>query len=49
VKIVTVAKAMQIGRVKNGSRLPSDSTRPRRRLLSSSGPSTRPRTSGAIS
>ena len=48
VKIVTTAKAIEIGRVKNGARLPSERTRPRRRLLSSSGPRTRPRTKGAI-
>src|SRR6185312_9523043 len=48
VKIVIVASTAQIGRVKNGSRLPSDSTRPRRRLLSSRLPSSRPSTNGAI-
>ena len=37
-----------IGLVKNGTRLPSESTMPRRNDTSSRGPSTRPSTSGAI-
>ena len=41
-------RVVEIGRVKKGARLPSDSTRPRRRLFSSRSPSTMPSTSGAI-
>ena len=46
--IVIAASTPLIGRVKNGAMLPSDSTRARVRLLSSSSPSTRPRIIGAM-
>ena len=42
------ASTALIGRVKNGVRSPSDSTRPRRRFLSRRSPSTMPSTNGAI-
>src|SRR5262245_22257070 len=47
VRIATAARVPAIGRVKKGSRLPSEITRPRRRLLSTMSPSTIPSTKGA--
>ena len=43
----SAASTALIGRVKKGSRLPSDSTSPRRSDLSTMSPSTRPSTKGA--
>ena len=47
-RIVIAESTAHTGRVKKGSRLPSDSTRPRVRFFSSRSPSTRPRIIGAM-